>query len=94
MSVTIYPIQLIFFFNSLLLTLADVVATVGGLKGRRCATGAAAKLHVWAGVGNAEHRAVPHVAATESVEGSRPLGNHDRMLLLEMSRNNTGMMYI
>lgn len=65
------------------LTLADVVAVVGGLKGQRCAAGAAAKLHLRSGVSDAEHRAVPHVAAAESVEGSGPLGSRDRMLLLE-----------
>lgn len=81
-SVSMYLMQLIY-LTSAALTLASVVAAVGGLEGRRSAAGAAAKLHLRAGVGHAEHRAVPHVAAAESVEGSRPLGSCDRMLLLE-----------
>lgn len=74
--------------TSAILTLADVVAAVGGLKGRSGTAGAAAKLHLRAGVGDAEHRAVPHVAAAETVEGSRPLGSRGRMLLLGCSRPN------
>lgn len=66
-----------------MLTLADVVAAVSRLKGLGGAPGAAAKLHLWAVVGDTKHRAMSHVAAAETVEGNPPLMSCNRMLLLD-----------
>lgn len=64
-----------------LLTLADIVAAVWRQKRLNRGTWAAAKLHLWAVVSDPKHRVVPHVAATETVEGKQPLTNRHRMLL-------------
>lgn len=58
---------------STLLTLADIVAAVRGLKRLSRVPGAAAKLHLWAPVSDTKHGAVSNVAATETVEGQKNL---------------------
>lgn len=63
------------------LTLADVVAAVGRLKGLSGVTRAAAKLHLRMLRRNTKDRAVSHVAAAESVKGKESVWNCPRMFV-------------